>query len=305
MTKSRNISFVTYFSWGLAFFMILILNINLFFQLPNLTSEEASFQDNDHQSNQNPISTSQDNPLINQKCCIVTIFDSSSIKQTISLGYSIFKSYKQNSSKYKPKLFALFKHSSIKPIEITSIEKYFSIINITIEEQQLVNDMDPLLFWTNQELKTHGCFPIVGLTNLGVFHKNPTEICNHQPFSAVSSKGDVVFFDPSLMVLDPSQNPMEMTPISTPQKLTFQKYINNRITNWTPMSTALSVDDYNNEYLDFWLKYSSPTFVHFQNDVFVSAVNGKNQSTGSPGLYAIIKKNVEEAMKANPEINLT
>lgn len=290
--------------------------IDLYFRVPEPVNPflNKNIIDPFHQSESNnkPNDAKQhkiEKSNINERCCIATIFDQSSIKQTIALGYSIKSSYKRNNYKNQdiPKTFALFTSDKddnfkITEKELSVLKKYFDIVNISNKQQETTNNMIELLFWTTEELKN--CFPVVALTHNGLFNKAPIEICNSIPFSAVSKTGDIVFFDTSLMVLDPSTHPGKLNKEYEKNKKNkqFKRYINYQITDWKLLSTDLSVQDYNNDFLDFWLKYGTPTFIHFEDNTFYNSINGINKTSGSPEIFKIIVKIIDEVKNAHPDI---
>ncbi|KAK8842565.1 hypothetical protein M9Y10_025423 [Tritrichomonas musculus] len=319
MKNSNNkIPAFAYFSWGVAFLSIFILMIDLFIRAPEplnpfikeINKENFLEKENNKQSTE--LQTHYDDELvINENCCIATIFEKSSIQQTILLGYSLLKanSNDENSKNHKytiPKTFALFilenDDISISENELLALKKYFEIINITSEQLKLTNNMKELLFWTTPELKK--CYPLVGLAHNGLFNKAPNRICNSIPFSAVSKTGDVVFFDTSLMVLDPTKHPGQMNEKynKNNKNKQFKKYINYQITNWKPLPTDLSVEDYNNEFLDFWMKFGTPTFIHYEDSTFYNAINNVNKTSGSQEIFKIITKLANEVKLAHPNI---
>lgn len=314
MNGSKNqIPFYVYFSWALAILSIFIFMIDLFIRAPDPVNpfikndlidydqiEIDNKPKNSHQYRENRLNN-------NEKCCIATIFDQSSIKQTIALGYSILNSYNNFQNHTVPKTFALFtadnnNNYNISNNELLTLEKYFRVINISTTQQEITNGMIELLFWTIPELKN--CFPVVALTHNGIFNKAPIDICNSIPFSAVSKTGDIVFFDTSLMVLDPSKHPGKLDKKYEKNKKNkqFKRYINYQITDWKPLPTDLSVEDYNNDFLDFWLKYGTPTFIHFEENTFFNSIKGINQTNGSREIFKIIVKIINQVKDKHPDI---
>ena len=57
------------------------------------------------------------------------------------------------------------------------------------------------------------------------------------------------------MVLDPSKHPGKLKEKYENNKKNkqFKRYINYQITDWKPLPTDLSVEDYNNDFLDYHL----------------------------------------------------
>ena len=288
-----KISIFTFFIWCFAIISILILTLDLYIHSPNPLS---------------PLSKSDQIPIVDQKlqnpknningddkvityndysnCCIATILDESSIKQAITLGYSI-----NSTGGFIPKMYAIL-DSNISEIELNTLKKYFNIIYSSNDTQSL--KFKELLLWRYFQK----CSPLVYVTPNGVFNKDPSKICSAKPFSAVSKKGDIVYFDTSLMVIDP-QNKVTGNENNEQH---FKKFINKVFSEWNPLSTDLSVEDYNNEYIDFWLKYSQPTFIHFDESVYKSALKNEKESSGSQGLYRIILDIVNNAKTAHLDI---
>jgi hypothetical protein len=99
------------------------------------------------------------------------------------------------------------------------------------------------------------------------------------------------------MVLDPRKVVKGKT-----ETQSFSRFINGEITDWRPIPSDLSVEDVENEYLDFWLSYGTPTFIHFGLETFERAVRGDRNSTGSWALFEIIKPAVAAAVKDHPSL---
>jgi hypothetical protein len=99
------------------------------------------------------------------------------------------------------------------------------------------------------------------------------------------------------MVLDPKDRPKRGT-----NEPTFAKVINRQLTDWKPLKTDLSVDDFDNEYLDFWMKYNTPTYIHYEDEALDRAIVGDPRVNASKGLYEIIRKAVKGAEVDHPEI---
>ncbi|OHT08635.1 hypothetical protein TRFO_22710 [Tritrichomonas foetus] len=290
MNRANQISTLTIVSWIAALLSIIVLMIDLFIRLPSPEKTNRNSYQNDVNYEKNPNfnrnqETETENESIPDGCCIATILNSKTIKQGIALGYSL-----NATNGFRPKSFAILT-SSIPESDLSIVKQYFNVIDVTSDLSN--HKYEQYFFWSH--LKE--CSPVVAVTPSGVFNKPPTKLCTAKPFSAVSKKGDVVFFDTSLMVLDPNMPPPD--PKNTDFK--FSKFITRNI-EWNPLSTDLSVEDYSNEYIDFWLKYSSPTFIHFDDDTFKKAASGNEKSHGSQGLYAIIKRIILGAKEKHPEI---
>jgi len=210
-----------------------------------------------------------------ESCCISTIFDSHSIRQAVVLGHSL-----NHLGSKPPKMFAFFL-DNITEHNLSEVSKYFSVINGYNHGLKY----SELLHWSLKE-----CNPVIAVSKNGAFYKEPTKICNSKPFSSVSQRGDIVFFDPSLMVLNPTDNID-----ASKEEGSFKRFINDRYPEWNPLPSDLSVEDYDNDFLDFWCKFSSPTYVHFNDDTFNRAIKGNSAGTGSKALYLLIKRMINDA----------
>jgi hypothetical protein len=117
------------------------------------------------------------------------------------------------------------------------------------------------------------------------------------PFSSVARLGDVVYFDAALMILDPKSAP----PPFGGGFPTFQKLVNHAIINWQILPSDRLVVETDNEYLDFWLEYSSPIYINFNETSFIRSMGQPSKDPGAP-LFQMITKFVAAAMDAHPEV---
>ncbi|KAH0787513.1 hypothetical protein GPJ56_008507 [Histomonas meleagridis] len=212
-------------------------------------------------------------------CCLATIVDENNIKQALVLGHSL----SQVSPKI-PKIIAL-QTSQIPSDKKEQLSKYFEIHEVINQTQNLSHQ--ELIYWELEEY-----YPVIAVRANGVFNSSPYKLCSAPPFSAVSNRGDAIFFDTSFMVLDPKQ---KLQQDKSTKK--FYDLANGQIIDWNPLRTDSSVEDYSNEYIDFWLRYSTPIYIHYADDVFSNALSGSGQTTGSKGLYKIILEIVQKAKR--------
>ena len=252
--------------WLLALFLIILLSFQLLYDIPDVSKLP------------NPFIEEISNPLtkIPNSCCIATIFDSNSFLKTLSLGYSL-----HNLGSYPPRSIA-FLTSDLSSQKFNLISKYFEIINISNSIKSL--KFQELIYWNLTD-----CYPLITVSNSGIFNKSPNNLCNIKPFSAVSQRGDIVFFDTHLMIINPQEKIEEAE-----NEYSFSKFINNKFINWNSLSTDLSVEDYDNDFLDFWMKFSSPTYIHFNDDTFKRAYEGKSFGSGSRAIFQLLKRNIGE-----------
>lgn len=278
MNAKKEISSVTWILWSVAVASIVILSFEMFLVAPSPPQEII----NNYQA---PKLNNYENIELNKECCLVTIFDSTTVKQTLTLGFSLYYSGGDI-----PKTYAIMT-SKIKQKEFESLNRYFTVIDaINTTDYRWKEELNWMFF--------DDCSPVVAVSNNGVFTQPLNRICNAKPFSAVSHKGDVVYFDTSLMVLDP----LQILEKDKKKYKNFDQFINQYFPKWNPLPTDLSVDDFENEYIDFWLKYNHPNYIHFTKEIFDDALNNKQKGGGSPGLYDIIKRVVQAAKDANPVI---
>jgi hypothetical protein len=59
--------------------------------------------------------------------------------------------------------------------------------------------------------------------------------------------------------------------------------------NWKPLRSELSVQDVAHEYMEFALKYLSPTYIHFSAETFNRAMRGESVGNGSVGIFEMIR----------------
>lgn len=278
MKANRPIPTYTWYSWGLALVSVLVLAGDLFFRLPSPT---VPFESSKPSKMETTAAIKEDSI---QDCCLATIISSETARQAVVLGHSL-----SHTGSVPPKMYA-FTTDKIDEKYLKVIKKYFQVIEAPKENE--IGKFTEFLYWT----KLKSCAPVVAVSPIGVFNKPADRLCRAKPFASVSKVGDVVYFDSSLMVIDPKDVPKDNS------ETTWQKYINREMVEWNPLPSDLSVDDFNNEYIDFWLKYQSPTYIHFTNETFTSAVAKANRSMGSEGLFKIIKRIVSNAKKDHPEV---
>jgi hypothetical protein len=192
---------------------------------------------------------------------------------------------------FRPRTFAIAT-SAISAEAWSVLAQYFTVVNVS--RSLSAGEFSEFYFWS--ELPSD-CFPVVGVGHTGLFNRAPDSLCQAEPFSAVPRLGDVVYFDPMMMVLDP-----KLPPTKAPDALNFAKLINAEIIDWNILPSDSSVADIENEYLDFWLLYGSPIFLHFDEDTFRRAVSRQNQTLGSPALFEIVWRIVGAAIADHREI---
>jgi hypothetical protein len=249
-------NFISRCSWILAIISVLILSLELFFNLP--VPSKSFFH-----HNLNPISPSPSPP---STCCLATLINSTSFKHSLALGHSL----RQLNSNIT---FYAILETSFNSSNISILRQYFNVINIS---ESLI--FPEAAFW---ELKD--CFPVVAVSSLGIFRRPIDQLCSSSPFSAVSRVDEVVWFDPSLMVLDPRS-----VPAFSQSKGSFSEFSKTGI-NWHPLRPDLSVNDIAHEYMEFSLRYLSPTYIHFTADTFLRASSNQTVGSGSALLFEMIR----------------
>ena len=260
---NNKIGIFTIILWIIAFFSVFCLTIELMLNL---------------ETPKNIYSTTKVDPKITSHCCLATLVNENNIQQALVLGHSLF-----SQTPSIPKVVAL-QTSPLSSDQKELLSKYFEIYDV-INKTTTVQ-FHELLYWT--ELQSY--FPVIAVNANGVFNSSPANLCHARPFSAVSNRGDSIFFDTSLMILDPTQ---ELNPDSSTKN--FHNLANSQNFDWNPLRTDSSVEDYSNEYIDFWLGYSKPIYIHFSVDVFRNALRGSKSTPGSKGLYNIISGIVQKA----------
>jgi hypothetical protein len=218
-------------------------------------------------------------------CCIATVFDNSSITQTVALGHSL-----RAVSPTYPRAIA-FQLSPIAASTLSILEKYFSVVRVA---DSLPEGAFPeFLFWD----RLSDCFPVVAVNHTSVFNRGVESLCRAAPFSSVSRIGDIVFFDPSLMIIDPTAAP----PTKSTEFINFAKLINSEIIDWKPLPTDSLVVETECDYLDFWFRYGSPIYIRFNESSFARAAVGPRLPK-EPPLFEMMTKIVGAAASAHPEV---
>jgi hypothetical protein len=275
------VSLLTRVLWILALVSVLSLFVELIFRLPHPKQNLFHPIQPDLAALPRRIPAATPNP----NCCIATIFDNSSVPQTIALGHSL-----RARSRTYPRTIA-FQLSPIPPSSLSIIEKYFSVIYVT--EPLPEGAFPEFLFWE----RLADCFPVVGVNHTGVFNRGVESLCRAKPFSGVSRIGDIVFFDPSLMIIDPTAPP----PTKSTEFLNFAKLINHEIIDWKPLPTDSLVVETECDYLDFWFRYGSPIYIRFNESSFARAAGGPRLPK-EPPLFEMMTKIVGAAAAAHPDV---
>jgi hypothetical protein len=276
----------TWVLWALSILCALALTADLAFRLPPAKSDLF------HRIA--PFDSAHRFPLAARRtpspsCCLATFFDASSVPQTVALGHS----FNASSRTFRPRTFAIAT-SEIPPELLSIVSRYFAVLNATEPLPQ--GEFTELLFWT----LLRDCYPVIGVAHTGLFNRPMDTLCQAEPFSAVARLGDVVYFDPSLMVLDPNEPPAK-----APDAPTFAKLINQAFPEWRILPSDASVEDLENEYFDFWLLYGAPIYMHFAEDTFRKAVTNKGTTLGSPALFEMIQRIAGAAAAAHPALFAT
>ena len=262
----------TWYIWALAMCSLIILAFDLLFFLPHpskpIESEKSSVQC-DHS--------------IPESCCVATLLNNDNALNVVTLGHSL-----SETSSSLPSTFAIMLED-IPREKLDVISNYFNIINATDKSPPFPE----LLFWS----KLKHCMPVIAVSALGVFTNTVNDLCHAKPFSSVSANGDVVYFDPSLMILDPNDPPN-----TSHHEKTWSKFVNKAYLNWNPLPPRSSVNDYANAFLEFSLNYAPPTYVHFKKPTFHQALIGSSETSGSKKLYEVIKRAVNSAKLAHANI---
>jgi hypothetical protein len=230
-----------------------------------------------------PIATPRPVPPLSPNCCIVTLLNQSSIQSIVALGHSL-----QRISEIRPRAIALMT-SPIRSDSLSTVQTFFTIVNATGSFTY-----PEMAFWTLAD-----CSPVVAVSPIGVFNRPVDRLCAAAPFGAISKVDDILAFDTSLMVLNPSE---PLTNISGRFK-SFSEFAQEQFMDWHVLPPDLSVDTLDHEYLDFWLRFGTPVYIHFGKDVFDGAV--KAQLNQSKPLLRIIQRIVSDAVAAHPDVFLS
>ena len=218
----------------------------------------------------------------NPNCCIATLFGQNDIKKLLVLGYSLHE-FNPN----PPKMYALSKHN-ISDENRELIQKYFHIVDI----YNMTNapKFHQILFWELED-----CSPVVAVDVNGLFASNVNELCNAAPFSAVAKNGDPFLFDSSLMVLDPLNPPDFDDTINNQQ---WKNYINKLYPNWKPLKSNLCVNDKQESFLEFWMSFGSPVYIHYSDKTF-KAIENRNADNiyGSVNVFSFIAPKIVYILK--------
>jgi hypothetical protein len=261
---------ISWISWVFATASVLSLSLELLCHLP--TPSKKIFQERRLPARTSP-------PIPPSTCCLATLVNSTSFRPAIALGHSL----RQLNGEIP---FYAFVDHRVNSSHRSALGEYFSVLN---RSESLV--FPEAAFWG-----LSACYPVVAVGAIGVFKGTVDALCAAPPFSAVSRVGEVVWFDPTLMVLDPSQRPT-----FSAAKDSFSDFSKTEMT-WKPLRPELSVEDVAHEYMEFWLRYLSPTYIHFTMDTFDRAVRGKEVGEGSIGLFQMIRSIVKSAAEGHPEL---
>ena len=252
---------------------LLLLSFDLIISAPIPISDNVKSNENIIQS-----TYSKENP----KCCIATLFGKNDIKQLLVLGYSL---HQFNSN--PPKMYALSKHN-ISDDNRKLIQKYFEIVDV-------FNMTNPPKFHQTLFWELDDCSPVVAVDVNGFFASNVNGLCNAKPFSSIARNGDPFLFDSSIMVLDPLLPPDFDESISENQ---WKNYINRIITKWNPLKSNLCVNDKNENFLDFWMTFGQPVYIHFSEKTF-RAIQNKSRTPpkGSVNVFTFIAPKIFKILK--------
>jgi hypothetical protein len=271
----------TWLLWFFSILSIFILSLGLILRLPSPQNDVFRHLYPDIL----PVpSTPPPRRTPHPQCCIATLFDNISIAQTVALGHSL----KSSLLAFRPRVFAIAT-SDIASNSLSVIQQYFTVVNAT--KTLSLGEFPEFHFWATLT----GGHPVVGVSHTGLFNRAQDSLCQAEPFSAVARLGDVVYFDPSMMLLDPTKRLAK-----SPDALNFAKLINQEFANWNILPSDSSVADLENEYLDFWLPYGSPTYWHFEEEMFRRAVKKSKKTLGSPALFEIMTRIIDRAVPDHP-----
>jgi hypothetical protein len=201
------------------------------------------------------------------------LVNSSSFLPAIALGHSLRQIHRNIT-------FYVLRDSSINSSESSILERYFTVVDLP----------ESLIFPEAGFWQISDCFPVVAVSPFGVFREPIDRLCAAKPFSAVSRVDEVVWFDPSLMVLDPSN-----VPAFSDLKESFSEFSKAGM-SWTPLKPELSVMDIAQDYMEFALRYLRPTYIHFSAETFTRAAQGQSVGNGSAGLFEMIQPIITAAL---------
>ena len=261
----KNEKILNFFSVFVALVSIIFYGVRAIFLAPDTKTEPFQLnQQRKRQFNLYP------------NCCIATSFSKNNIDNLLLLGYSL-----NNVGVIPPKLYAFTNDQNLDLHLRAKIEKFFKIV----DNYSFHNSYKFLEGYYWDYLQQESCFPVISVTVNGVFNKSPWEISNYVfnktlP-AAVPLHGDMLNGDSNLFVFDPNDKPKGVNSL--------ESYINS-YDNWTPLPSEFHVNDYENEFLDFWTRYGNPTFISYSYSTFRNLVSGtKKHADGSFRLYKIMQ----------------
>jgi hypothetical protein len=252
----------SWLSWFFAIVSLLSLSLELISRAPSPTGSPVL-----------PESAPKLNVQINKNCCVSSFFDNSEIENILFLGYSL-----RNLGVIPPKTFAFAKNELTEENK-NKLAKYFDIVAEGTKATKELLD---------------GCFPLISVSSLGVFNKSPWDICNFATKgkmpAAVPLQGDIVYPDKAMIVFDPSNM---RDPI-----FTMHGEYKGSLDKWFNLPSEFSVLDYENDFLDFWMSFSSPTYIHYSKSTFQEIVSGsKKPENGSFRIFRVLKQIYSNYMK--------
>ena len=272
MKKGKLLNFISII---IALVSILIYSIELLKNLPETETAPTALNITRKQSKK-----------LNPKCCIVTEFSRADINNLLLLGFTL-----KNQGTNPPKAFALSKERSLSANEKESIEKYF----VLSTSEQNSNDRKYRKEWISSSLSD--CFPAIYVSPYGVFNKSPWNICdfvfNKTLPAAVPKNEDILAAGHELFVFDPKED------VDEKYWQTPSTYISS-FKEWTPLPADFSVTDFENEFLDFWMRYGNPTYITYSPETYQNILaNAKNPADGSFRIYRLLKTIYAEYAKYN------
>lgn len=270
--NSKCSFYISISEWAIAFLLIIFTSFSLILKLPCI---DYSF-----------LSGSKQHPkqnLINSNCCVATLLREDNFQNVLTLGYSLNHTGQQQPTSY------LFKFHNLSLNKFSALQNYF-----IIKEPKEKKKFDELFFWS---LKN--CDPVIAVEGKGIFFKDLSQLCNSKPFASVAKQNDIVLFDSALMVLNPNEPLPEVSSLS---HSTFSNYINEVYQNWNSLPTDLSVMDYKNDFLEFWLRYQTPTYLHYSDKTFNAAKSHLKDKEVSKGLLQLISPIVNATMNQYPNL---
>lgn len=229
--------------------------------------------------------TNSQNPEINlSNCCIATTFNRDTALNAIVLGHSL-----HNLGINNIRIFAFSKNkdTSEKQKIIESLFNYTEYNTNNNDEKSIYNN-----FWIANQ-----CKRVISVSPMGIFNKFPFEACKSTGFSAVAQLNDIIKYDSHFFALDTEDIKGNHLDILFDGKITGIYH------DYNPLPTDYCVKDYFNEFLDFWSRFASPTYITYSSKTFSSALSKKfanSDRDSSIYLYPLIYKVVNEAnMKYN------